>query len=75
MQNQLPGGEGQLEGASGVLSFSEVDQLSLDPNIPLRGVAEVSGTFEIQSVSEPNFSLTLIGLGVISSIALLRKSF
>ncbi|MDJ0687761.1 MAG: hypothetical protein QNJ41_04555 [Xenococcaceae cyanobacterium MO_188.B32] len=57
------------------MSFSEVDQLSLDPNIPLTGIAEVSVTFEIQSVSEPNSSLTLISLGVIGSIVLFRKSF
>ena len=43
----ITGGEGQLEGANGILSFSEVDQLSLDPNIPLTGVATVSGTFQI----------------------------
>ena len=68
-------GEGQLEGAKGILSFSEVDQLSLDPNIPLTGVATVNGTFEIHSVPEPHSSVTLIGLGLISSIFLLRKSF
>lgn len=66
-------GEGQLEGASGVLSFNEVSQLSLDPNIPLTGVATVSGTFEIQSVPEPDSSVTLIGLGAIGSMLLLRK--
>lgn len=66
-------GEGELEQASGVLSFSEVSQLSLDPNIPLTGVATVSGTFEIQSVPEPHPSITLIGLGVIGSMLLFPK--
>ena len=68
-------GEGQLEGAKGVLSFSEVNQLSLDPNIPITGVAEVNDTFAIQSVPEPHPSVTLIGLGLISSIFLFQKSF
>ncbi len=66
-------GEGQFIGANGVLSFNEVDQLSLDPNIPLTGVATVSGTFEIQSVPEPHPSITLIGLGVIGSMLLFPK--
>ena len=69
----ITGGEGQFRGATGILDFSEVDQLSLDPTVPLTGRAVVSGTFQVKAVPEPTLVPTLVALGGIGSGFLLRR--
>lgn len=69
----ITGGEGRFKGAIGTLNLSEVDQLSLDPTVPIRGRAVVSGTFFVQTVPEPSPVISLVSTGAIGLGLLLRR--
>ena len=67
----ITGGEGLFAGATGILNFSEVDALSLDPAVPTRARASVSGSF--QTVPEPRTDALLVGMSTIGAGVLLRR--
>lgn len=67
----ITGGEGMFSGATGTLSFSEVDTLSLDPAVPTRASSSVNGSFQV--VPEPKNDVTLVGMGIIGAGVVLRQ--
>ena len=72
----ITGGEGIFAGATGALPFSEVDQVSLDPNVPTRGQSSVNGSFQVvpsQVVPEPRNGITLLVTSMIGAGILLRR--
>lgn len=70
----LTGGEGKFRGATGTLTFSQVQPLSLQPGVALTGTASVNGSFQI-AVPEPSTSTTLLGMGAIAAgVLLCRRS-
>ena len=72
----ITGGAGRFSGASGVLNFSESEPLAQDPTAPLRGQAFLSGSFQVpQNVPEPRSNTTLVGMGLIGAVSLLRRRF
>ncbi len=64
----IAGGEGIFTGATGTLAFSQVDTLSLDPNIPVKTKAFVSGSIQVISQKVPE-SGNLVGLLFVSAIS------
>ena len=67
----ITGGAGKFSGATGTLAFSQVQPLSLQVGVALKGQAKVSGSF--QTVPEPRTATTLIGMGAIGAIFLRRR--
>lgn len=69
----ITGGEGLFAGATGTLAFSEVDELSPDPNaLSLNGKALVTGS--IQTVPEPEAGIgALVSTSAIGVGFLLRR--
>lgn len=70
----ITGGEDVFRGATGTLTFSEVDTLSLDPNAPFTGRAAVNGT--IQIVPEPKTDIMPFSMGalILAGVLLRRHS-
>ena len=60
-----------FSGATGTLSFSEVDALSLDPAVPTRASSSVNGSLQV--VPEPKSDVTLVGMGIIGAGVVLRQ--
>ena len=67
----ITGGEGIFSGATGILGFSEIDSLSLDPSVPTRASSLVNGSFQV--VPEPKSDVTLVGMGIIGASVVLRR--
>ncbi len=68
----ITGGEGRFTGANGTLDFSEVGTLSLEPNTPFKGRAEVKGSFQVLQVPEPKSDTALVVMGVFG-VGVLRR--
>lgn len=77
--NNITGGEGLFQGATGTLNGFEVYQvgnLLVDPTSPSRGSVTISGTisvFQTQKIPEPNTTAALTGIGIIGATFLLRR--
>lgn len=65
------GGEGRFKGATGTIPVSQVQPLSLQIGVELKGEAKVNGFF--QTVPEPNTATTLVGMGMIGIGIMLRR--
>ena len=77
--NIITGGEGLFQGATGILTGSEVyriDNLLVDPTSSSIGIVRVTGTIEIpltQKVPESNGAAASTGIGIIGAIFLWRR--
>ncbi|BAZ09751.1 hypothetical protein NIES4071_15610 [Calothrix sp. NIES-4071] len=70
----ITGGEGIFQGATGILDFSEEDQVILGETILLKGQAKVSGSIQVpQKVPEPTTGLTLVTMGITVSLGLMLR--
>ncbi|GAB1541632.1 hypothetical protein NUACC21_43040 [Scytonema sp. NUACC21] len=70
------GNRSLFKAATGTLAFSEVDTISLDPRVPTRAKATLTGSFQVfpvQTVPEPKTTTTFIGMGVIWGAFLLYQ--
>lgn len=67
----ITGGEGRFKGATGTLVSSQIQPLSLQVGVALKGQARVSGSFK--TVPEPGTATVLLGLGAIGSVSVLRR--
>ncbi len=68
----ITGGSGQFGNATGTLTFSQVQPLSLQPDVALKGQARVNGTLTV-SVPEPRTNMIPLVLSAISASVLLRR--
>jgi len=68
----LTGGSGQFGNATGTLTFSQVQPLSLQPDVALKGQARVSGTLTV-SVPEPRTNMIPLVMGAIAASVMLRR--
>lgn len=77
--NNITGGEGLFQGATGTLTGFEVYQVAnllVDPTSASKGRVTVNGTISvltIQKVPEPNTTAALAGIGIIGVTFLLRS--
>ncbi len=67
----ITGGEGIFRGATGILASSQVQPLSLEIGVVLKGEVEVNGT--IQTVPEPETSTIPVGMSVIVGAGILLR--
>lgn len=67
----ITGGEGIFRGASGTLAFSQIQPLSLQVGVALKGQFTVNGSF--QTVPEPKTVTALMGIGVMGVYLLMRR--
>lgn len=67
------GGSGQFENATGTLTFSQVQPLSLQPGVALKGQAKVNGSFQVVAVPEPTTNVIPLVIGAIAASVLLRR--
>ncbi|MEH1849959.1 MAG: hypothetical protein V7L25_34575 [Nostoc sp.] len=65
------GGEGIFRSATGTLAFSEIQPLSLQVGVALKGQFSVNGSF--QTVPESKTVTALIGVGVMGVYLLMRR--
>ncbi|MDF5734784.1 MULTISPECIES: PEP-CTERM sorting domain-containing protein [unclassified Nostoc] len=65
------GGEGIFRGATGTLAFSQIQPLSLQVGVALKGQFTVNGSF--QTVPEPKTVTALIGVGAMGVYLLMRR--
>ncbi|MEH2384723.1 MAG: hypothetical protein V7K14_02780 [Nostoc sp.] len=65
------GGEGIFRGATGTLAFSQIQPLSLQVGVALKGRFTVNGSF--QTVPEPKTVTPLMGIGVMGVYLLMRR--
>lgn len=69
----LTGGSGQFENATGTLTFSQVQPLSLQPGVALKGQARINGSFQVVSVPKPTTNVIPLVIGAIAASVLLRR--
>ncbi|MBN3925683.1 MAG: hypothetical protein HWQ37_21735 [Nostoc sp. NMS4] len=69
----LSGGSGQFGNATGILTFSQVQPLSLQPGVVLKGEAKVNGSLQVVSVPEPKTDAIPLVIGMIAAI--MKTSF
>ncbi|MBW4668058.1 MAG: hypothetical protein KME60_11705 [Cyanomargarita calcarea GSE-NOS-MK-12-04C] len=75
--NNITGGKGLFQGATGMLTGSEVYQVAnllVDPTSPSKGRVTINGTISVlttQKVPEPNTTAALAGIGLIGVTFLL----
>lgn len=68
----ITGGEGMFSSATGTLSFSEVDTLSLDPAVPTRASSSVDGSIQVVPEAKSDVT-TLVGMGITGAGVMLRQ--
>ncbi len=77
--NNITGGEGLFQGATGTFTGSEVyqiDNLLVNPTSTSTGTVRITGTIEVpltQKVPESNNVAALTGIGIIGTTFLLRR--
>lgn len=69
----ITGGSGQFGNATGTLTFSQVQPLSLQPGVALTGQARVNGSFQVVPVPEPRTNAIPLVIGAIATSVLLRR--
>jgi len=70
----ITGGSGQFENATGILTFSQVQPLSLQPGVALQGQARVNGAFQV-AVPEPTTNAIPLVMGAIAASIFLRRRY
>lgn len=79
--NNITGGQGLFQGATGTLNGFEIYQvgnLLVEPTSPSRGSVTISGAisvFPTQKVPEPNTTAALTGIGIGATFLLRRKRY
>ncbi len=68
----ITGGSGQFGNATGTLTFSQVQPLSLQPDVALKGQARVNGTLTVL-VPEPRTNMIPLVMSAIAASILLRR--
>ena len=68
----IAGGSGQFGNATGTLSFSQVQPLSLQPGVALKGQARINGSFQAVAVPEPKIDAIVLVIEAIAASILLR---
>lgn len=77
--NNITGGEGLFQGATGTLNgseFYELANLVLDPTSPNKGTVKINGAITVptsQKVPEPSTTAALLGMSIIGAAFLLRS--
>ncbi|OKH30526.1 hypothetical protein NIES2101_42300 [Calothrix sp. HK-06] len=67
----ITGGEGKFKGSTGTFVSSQVQPLSLQIGVNLKGQAQTSGSFK--TIPEPGTATALISLGAIGVISIMRR--
>ncbi|MDF5713785.1 MAG: hypothetical protein PUP93_07810 [Rhizonema sp. NSF051] len=62
----ITGGEGRFKGATGTLVSSQIQPLSLQVGVDLKGQAKISGS--VKTVPEPGTATALLGMSVLESM-------
>lgn len=72
----ITGGAGKFSGANGIINFTEIEPLNLDPTAPLIGQAFLDGSFATpQQVPEPATNTALIGMGLMGTALVVKRRY
>lgn len=69
----ITGGSGLFSNATGTLTFSQVQPLSLQPGVALTGQARVNGSFQVIPVPEPTTNAIGLVIGAIAASVLRHR--
>lgn len=67
----ITGGSGRFQGATGTLISSQIQPLSLQVGVELKGQAEVSGS--VKTVPEPGITTALLGMSVLGCVCIILR--